>query len=188
MRRLPLLLAIALALPSLAQTSPPPPRRNPQMMRPIIRAENIETYVKQASEQLATAKKAFDRDIEVLTHVRAADNALVDNMQPANAVQKAYEEIVAAKTLNPPFDVYQGVIASERILEDARRSPMTADFGHLRSVLREQALGPASRTVVRNALRLDEEAAEWIKVQQMISDHLRAISDISSQSLRASEQ
>jgi len=159
------------------------------MMRgPFVRAEQVEAYIKQAAEQLAVLKKAFDRDIEILAHIRTADNVLVDTMQPTVAVEKAYEEIKAARLLQPPFEVEQGLIAAQRVLESARLSPTTADFGKLRSVIRSEALGPASRAVTRNALRLNDEMNEWIKIQQMISDQLRMMSDISSTSLRAAEQ
>jgi uncharacterized membrane-anchored protein len=175
----------ALAVPIAAQT--PPPR--------VVRAERssqtsgvAEIAVKQASEQLVAIKKICERDIAVLAHLRAADDALADAMQPANAVQKAYEEVGAAKGLGPEFFVMQGVMRTERALEDARRSPMTADFGRLRSTLRDEAVGPASRVAVRDALRLEDEALAWLKVQQLIADHLRALSEISSQSLRAAER
>jgi len=159
------------------------------MMRgPLVHAENVEAYIKQASEQLAVLKKAFDRDVEVLVHVRTADNVLVDTMQPTVAVEKSYEEVKAARLLQPPFDVEQGLIAAQRELESARLSPTTTDFGKLRSVIRREALGPAARAVSRNALRLTDEMNEWIKIQQMISDQLRAMSDISSASMRALEQ
>ena len=45
------------------------------------------------------------------------------------SVQKAHEEVEKAKLLSPEFNVMQGVIKTERELEGARRSPMTADFG-----------------------------------------------------------
>ncbi len=156
--------------------------------RPSMSADAAEIAVKQAAEQLTIIKKICERDVDVLRHLRTADDALTDPMQPTNAVQKAYEEVDAAKSLNPEFLVYQGVIRAEREVEGARRSPMTADFGHLRSVLRTEALGPASRVAVRDALRLQDEALAWLKVQQLIADHLRAIAEISNQTLRASEQ
>jgi len=155
-------------------------------------ADAAEIAVKQAAEQLTIIKKICERDVDVLRHLRTADDALTDPMQPTNAVQKAYEEVDAAKSLAqspvPEFLVLQGVIRAEREVEGARRSPMTADFGHLRSVLRAEALGPASRVAVRDALRLQDEALAWLKVQQLIADHLRAIAEISNQTLRASEQ
>lgn len=173
-----------LSLPLAAQV--PPPRG--RIMRPSsMLADTAESAVKQAAEQLVTLKKICDRDMEVLAHLRTADKALVDPMQPENAVQKAWEEVQAAIRLEPEFYVRQGVIRAKNEIEGARRSPASADFGHLRAVLRDQALGPASRVVVRNALRLEDEAVAWIKVQQLISDHLRVISEISSDSLRASE-
>jgi hypothetical protein len=183
MRRSVIALSIAtIAWPIVAQT---PPRR---VSRTTMSADAAESAVKQASEQLGLSRKICERDIGVLMHLRAADDALADAMQPTNAVQKAFEEVGAAKGLGPEFFVMQGVIRTERALEDARRSPMTADFGRLRSTLRDEAVGPASRVAVRDALRLEDEALAWLKVQQLIADHLRAISEISSQSLRAAER
>jgi hypothetical protein len=177
------LLMAALAGSTAAQTSPRPMRP-----RPSPSADIAEGAVKQAMQQLGDIKKICERDIGILTHLRAADDALTDPMQPANAVQKAYEEVGAAKVLVPDFLVMQGVIRAERVLEDARRSPMTTDFGRARSVLRDEAVGPASRVAVRDALRLEDETLAWLRVQQLIADHLRAISEISNQSLRAAER
>jgi len=151
-------------------------------------ADTAEAAVKQAMQQLVEIKKICERDVGVLAHLRAADDALADPMQPDNAVQKAYEEVGAAKALVPEFFVMQGVIRSQRALEDARRSPMTADFPRLRATVRDEAVGPASRVAVRDAIRLEDEALAWLKVQQLIADHLRSISEISSQSLRAVER
>jgi len=186
MRRLFVVLML-LGAPLLAQTRE---RRPPAGYRitPNLGAQSAEAAVKQAMEQLVTMKKAVDRDIEVLTHLRAADAALVDNMQPTVSIQKAYEEVEKAKALNPEFNVMQGVIKNERELEAARRSPIGADFGHLRTILRDEALGPASRVVVREALRLQEETAAWMKVQELIAAHVRMLSDIASDSLRAAQR
>lgn len=184
MRHFAIALSIAaLAAPMAAQT--PPRARGP---RPSQTADIAEGAVKQAMQQLGDIKKICERNIGVLTHLRAADDGLTDPMQPANAVQKAYEEVGAAKALVPDFFVMQGVIRAERVLEDARRSPMTTDFGRARSLLREEAVGPASRVAVRDALRLEDETLAWLRVQQLIADHLRSISEISNQSLRATER
>jgi hypothetical protein len=186
MRRLFFVLILA-GVTALAQTRdrinrpPTGPRGTPG-------ANAAEMNVKQAMEQLANMKKMYDRDVEVLNHLRGADDALADNMQPSNAIQKAYESVVKAHTLLPEFLVLQGVIKSEQELESARRSPMTADFGHVRSVLREDALGPASRLAERNALRLQEEALAWLRVQELISAHVRTLTEISGDSLRASQR
>src|SRR6185295_15113531 len=120
----------------------------PQRVRPSNGpAINGEMAIKQASDALAMQRKSLERDIEVLTHLRAADVALTDPMQPTNAVEKAWDEVEKAKQLAPEFNVMQGVIRVERELEDARRSPMSADFGRLRATLRREALGPAARVV-----------------------------------------
>jgi hypothetical protein len=179
--------AIALSLAALAGSIAAQPTRV-RGPRPSQTADIAEGAVKQAMQQLGEIKKICERDIGVLTHLRAADDALADTMQPTNAVQKAYEEVGAAKALSPEFFVMQGVIKAERVLEDARRSPMTADFGRARSILREEAVGPASRVAVRDALRLEDEMLSWLRVQQLIADHLRQISEISNQSLRATER
>jgi len=184
MGRFRLILWIAVgALPLLAQT--PTRVRTPRFP---MRADMAEMAVKQAAEQLADEKKGFERDVAVLRHLRTADAALADSMQPENSLQKAFEEVTAAKSLGPDFLVAQGVIRVHHELENARRSPGATDFGHLRTVLRSEALVPASRVMVRNALRLEEETLSWLKVQQLIAEHLRTLSEISSTSLRASEE
>ena len=186
MRRFAIALSIAMLVSPMTAQSPTSPRV--ARPRPSQSADLAESAVKQASEQLVVIKKTCERDIGVLTHLRAADDALADPMQPANALQKAYEEVDAAKTLVPEFFVMQGVVKSGRALEDARRSPMTADFGRLRAILRDEAVGPASRVAVRDALRLEDETLAWLRVQQLIAEHLRSISEISNQSLRAAER
>ena len=184
MRRLFVLLMLV-SVAAFSQTS----RNRPPGPRPTFPgAQSAEMAVKQSMEQLAAMKKFVDRDAEVLGHLRTADDALADAMQPSIAIQKAYEEVVKAKSLNPEFLVMQGVIKSERELEGARRSPVSADFGHIRSVLRDEALGPATRVVIRHAQRLQEETVAWIKVQELIAAHLRALSEIASSSLQASQK
>jgi len=173
---------------SLTLAAQVPPPRGRMMRPPSMLADTAESAVKQATEQLVMLRKICDRDLEVLAHIRTADKALVDPMQPENALQKAWEEVQTAIRLEPEFYVRQGVIRAKNEIEGARRSPASADFGRLRAVLRNEALGPASRVVVRNALRLEDELVAWLKVQQLIGDHLRALSDISSNSLRASEE
>ena len=191
MHRYALAILMAVSLPLFAQA---PPRR---VLRPgpTPFADNAEMAIKQAAEQLTAIKKITDRDLAVLDHIRVADGALTDPMQPFNAIQKAYEEVDAAKTLleaarSQPaeFAVYQGVIKTERELESAKLSPMTADFGHLRLVVGGEALGPARRAALRDAIRVQDELLAWLRVQQLISDHVKALSEISSQTLRASEQ
>lgn len=186
MRRPVLLLSLSLALlaaPLFSQT--PPQRRLPRNMS---RTDALEFAIRNATEQFAAERKAIERDTAVLRHLRAADAALADAMQPANAIQKAYEEVDAAHGLGPEFTVAQGVITARDALEAARRSPGATDFNHLRGLLRKEAIGPAVRLVVRNSLRLQEEAVSWLKVEQLIGDHLRAISDVSSEALRATDE
>ena len=167
-----------------------PPRRS---TRPF--ADSAESSIKQASEQMATIKKLVDRDVAVLQHLRAADAALTDPMQPNNAVQKAVDETKTAKTLeettpgvSPDFVVRQGLIKVLDELDRAHLSPPTADFGHLRSVMRSEALGPASRAAVRDASTLQDEILAWLRVQQLIGDYVKTMSEISGQALKASEQ
>lgn len=186
MRRICVCLAVAaVALPLLAQT---PSKPRPPYVQPLVRAEAIEGAIKQASTQLEQFRKVFENDIEILAHIRASDAALADAMQPMTSVETAWKEMNEANRLNPPFEVGQGVAKSLQLLDDARRSPTSADFGHIRSVIREWALGPASRRVVANAQRLEDSMTEWIKIQQMIGDHVRLMNDIAGRSLRASLQ
>lgn len=168
---------MAVTAPALAQRRPSRP----------IRADSAEAAIKQAAEQLAADKKIIERDLEVLRHLRIADAALADDMQRAAAIQKAFEAVAKAKSLGADFLVMQEIIRAERELESARRSPGTTDFGHLRNTVRA-GMGTASRVVVRNALRLEEETLSWLKIQQMIADHVRSLSEVTGDSLRAAEQ
>jgi hypothetical protein len=173
MRKLLLLIVVATSAFSQPRVRPSGPAVN-----------NAEMAIKQAMDASGMQRKAIERDLEVLAHLRAADTALIDPMQPANAIQKAYEEVDKAKSLPPDYYVLQGVIKAQRELENARLSPMGADFGRLRAILREHALGPAERVVARNALRLQEETLAWLKVQEMISAHVRTLAEITGESLR----
>lgn len=185
MRRLFLVLTLA-GVSALAQTRE---RVRPVPgMRIVPGAQSAEMAVKQAMEQLAATKKSYDRDVEVLNFLRGADDALADAMQPSNAIQKAYEAVEKAKALFPEFLVMQGVIKMERELESARRSPIGADFGRLRSILRDEALGPAVRLAARNALRLQEETLAWTRVQELIAAHVRALTEVAGESLRAAQK
>jgi len=173
-----------------AQSSRTPPSRRPPGMTRIGSpgASAAEAAVKQSMEQLVQLKKAFERDLEIMSHLRTADQALVDNMQPTVSVQKAYEEVEAAKGLQPEVFVLNGIIKVERELEGARRSPTSADFGRLRAVLRDEALGPQSRVLARNAARLQEETVAWLRVQELIGAHVRVMSEIVGDALRAAER
>lgn len=184
------LLTIVLAFPAVAQR-PRPPR--PAMM--ANRADTVEAALKQAAEDLANLKKQIDIDLQVLVHIRAADDALVDAMQPTVAIEKAHDEISQAQTLeaskrffDPDFTVKNGLVKCMTEVERARLSPTTADFGHLRTVVREEGVGPASRRLVREATALSTQTAAWIRIQQQISDHLRVLGDIVAECLKASDQ
>jgi hypothetical protein len=163
----------------------PSPRPNPRV---VSRAMSAESAVKQAMEQLGDERKIFERDVAVLRHIREADEALTDPMQPTIAIQKAYDHIDEAKRLMPEFVVMQGLIKVHDELTEARRSPISADFGRLRASMNSNAERPASRVAVRNALRLEDETLMWIKVQEMIALHLRTLSEIAGESLRASQK
>lgn len=185
MRRTKLLLClVSIAVPLTAQTT----ASRTQPGRVYAYAQQAEHQLKQAAEALAAEKKVYDNDLAVLQLLRAADAALTDPMQPANALQKAYESVDKAKSLGAEFLVMQGIIRMHGELEAARRSPATADFPRLRATLRDHAVGPASRVAVRNALKLEQEMMAWLRTQQAIAEHLRSISAIVGDSLRAAEQ
>lgn len=175
---------IALPLLVLAQS----PRRVIRPMGPNMQAGTAESAVKQAMDQLVAEKKAYERDLEVLQRLRNADVALTDPMQPNNAIQKALDEVEVAKGLAGDLTVKLGVIKIAQELEAARRSPLSADFGRLRGILRSEAAGPAVRLVARNGAKLAEDSLAWIKVQELISSHLRSLAEISAESLRATQQ
>src|SRR5436305_8967187 len=73
MRRLFIVLILACAS-ALAQT--PPPRNRPPVpgFRPGPAVQTAEMAVKQAMEQLANVRKGIERDVEVLNHLRTADD------------------------------------------------------------------------------------------------------------------
>lgn len=150
--------------------------------------QSAETAVKQAAERLANTRKAVEQNLKVLGHIRNSDNALVDPMQPGIAVQKAFEEMVEAERLNGDPVLATGLIRARQRLDEARKSPATADFGRLRAIVRDEALGPSIRLVVRTATVLQEETLAWIAVQEMIATHLKSLAEITGESLRASQQ
>jgi hypothetical protein len=182
MRRIFAVLMVTLVSLTLAAQRRPP--RMPITDGPL----SADAALKQSVERLGIEKKDMDRDLQVLARIRAADRALTDPMQPSIAVEKAFEEISEAERLNADFYVQQGVIRIRQEMEAARRSPTSADFGHLRGLIREHALGPASRVVVRNATRLQEETLGWIAVQEKIATHLKMLAEITGESLRAADQ
>jgi hypothetical protein len=185
MRRLFAILILGCAATALAQSGN---RRTPPIQRISPGASGAEAAIKGSIEALTAFKKLYDRDVEVLNVLRAADDALADNMQPSVSIQKAYESVTKAHDLHPDFLVDQGVIKAEQELEAARRSPISADFGRLRTVVRTEALGPATRVVARDALRLQEETVAWLRVQEMIASHVRVLSEITGEGLRAAQQ
>lgn len=178
--------AVLCSIPLLAQAPQrrTPPPRPQQTVHPFA----AEASVKQAMEQLVGVRKNYERDLQVLRHLNSAEEALADDMQPHNALQKAYEQVSAANGLAADFVTKQGVLKAFQELESARRSPGTADFGRLRGIVRTEATAPAVRVVARNGAALQDELLAWIKVQELISGHLRAMSEISAESLRAAQQ
>lgn len=183
-RALALCVLSMVCIPLIAQSRarPRPPRFFPQ------ESARAEALIKETIEQMGEEKKRLERDLRILEELRLADEALVDNMQPSAAIQSAYEHVDEANRLEPEFLVRQGVLKALGQLSDARRSPATADFGRLRMTLRDDALGPASRLAVRNATRLQEEALAWMKVQELIAMHLRTLTEITGESLRAAQR
>ncbi|HYM60982.1 MAG TPA: hypothetical protein VEZ11_08825 [Thermoanaerobaculia bacterium] len=191
MRTYAVALSIAIfSLPLIAQPTRPPRVVDRQAQTRILQGTSgtAETAIKQAMQQLATAKQKYDKDLEVLRHLRAADGALIDPTQPHNAIQKAFEEVSIAKQINPDFDILQGVITIEKALESARLSPAAADFGRLRAMMYSEAIAPAVRVVARDGAWLQEETLAWIKVQELISMHLHAVAEISAECLRVAQQ
>ena len=183
MRRVFVLLAVTFVSTSLFAQQPRVMRRVP----PSPGARSAEAAVKDAVERLGQVKKALDVDLKVLGFIRNADRVLTDPMQPSIAVEKAFEQMSEAERLRGDFLVQQGVIRSRQELEAARRSPASADFPRLRQLIRDQALGPASRVVVRNATDLQEETLAWIAVQEMIATHLKTLAEITGENLRAAQ-
>lgn len=151
-------------------------------------SEGAERAVHDAAEALERMKKIYERDVEVLAHLRAAQEALADAMQPAAAIEKAYDHVDKAKDLldESVGAVIESVRVAHSAMESARRSPGSADFDRLRG-LTFRAILPAQRVAARNALALEEQILDWIKVQQLISAHLRRMSEIAGESLRASQ-
>ena len=156
--------------------------------RPAPAPTGAEADVKEAMERLGHDKKAIERELQALAFIRNADRALADAMQPSIALDKAFEQISEAERLNVDFYVQQGVIRVRQELEDARRSPASADFDRLRGLVRSNALRPASRLVVRSATRLQEETLAWLEVQESIAMHLKMLSEITGECLRAADQ
>ncbi|HVT02067.1 MAG TPA: hypothetical protein VHL58_01685, partial [Thermoanaerobaculia bacterium] len=115
MRAVPVFLILIVMATSLSGQRVPPGRSSRNQSNTM----NAEMSIKQAAQQLGAEKKAFERDIEVLRHLRAADEAMTDPMQPTTSVQKAYEEVGAAKALVTDFLVKQGVVRMDEELERA---------------------------------------------------------------------
>ncbi len=162
-----------------------PPMRRPPVSSPS--AQYAEGAVKAAIEILGNSKKNLDRDVLTLKHLRSADVALTDPMQPAVAIQAALEKVQAAEATVIDFYARQGIIAVRQALESARRSPGSADFGRLRAMLQDGAIGPSARVCARNAASLQEETMAWLTVQDLIGLHLRQMTEISSEHLNAAQ-
>lgn len=147
-----------------------------------------EMAVKRAIETLGEERRGMERDLKILLALQAADQSLVDPMQPSAAIQKAFEQVSEAERIVADFALRQAIVRMRQELENARRSPLSADFARLRALLRDDAIRTASRIVSSNALRLEEESLAWIGIQQMIGEHLRTLSQIAGDSLRAGQR
>ncbi|HYC91009.1 MAG TPA: hypothetical protein VEO54_17450 [Thermoanaerobaculia bacterium] len=184
MRTLTVVLATILMCGAAVGQQRVPPRRPAAMMGPGA-AEN---GVRQAAERLGNERKGIEITLRGLQHIRNSDRALIDPMQPAIAVQKAFEELSEAERLILDPALRAGLIRARQALEAARNSPATADFGRLRATVRTEALGPVSRAVIRSATGLHEETLAWIAVQEQIATHLKTLSEITGESLRAAQE
>lgn len=184
MRRTLALLIGSISLVAMAQSHSPETARQRRSTNHAIAAERA---ARQAYDQVKIDQRVFENDVAVLRRLREADRALADSTQPVNALQTAYEAVDAAYRLGPESSVMSGVIRILRELDQARRSPAMSDFERLRSLLAEEALTPASRVVVRNSLRLEEETIAWLKVQEAIGAQLRLLSDVKHASLVAAQ-
>lgn len=154
----------------------------------VVRAIRTEGVVREAMRELGEEKKSIlEPAIEVLRKIEVADAALVDPMQPSASLDTAWKEIHEARELIGPNSRlrigFSRVIAE---LESARRSPMTADLGRIRSLIQGELKRPASREVVENVERLQDEILAWIKVQDLITAHLKTLSEAAGASLKAS--
>ncbi|HEX6087369.1 MAG TPA: hypothetical protein VF266_22750 [Thermoanaerobaculia bacterium] len=184
MRRLLAFLTIAVVCgASAGQQQRVTPRRPGGLMGPSA----AESAVRQAAERLGNERKGIEVLLRVLQHIRNADRALVDPMQPAIAVQKSFEELSEAERLMADPVLRTGLIRARQALVAARNSPGTADFGRLRATVRDEALGPVSRAVIRSATALHEETLAWISVQEQIATHMKTLADITGESLRAAQ-
>lgn len=150
-------------------------------------ARSAETAIQAAVEQLGRERKVVEREVLILKHLHVADDALTDPMQPSVSVQKAFDEVSEARRLeSSDVRVRNGIVDALEVIDDARKSPTSADFGRLRSILRTEATGPAARYALRITAALQEETIAWLKVQRMIGDHLAELADIAGGTLQTS--
>ena len=164
-------------------------QRPPRRMGPAAAGvQQAEMAVRQAAERLADTRKAVERQLQVLMHVRKSDAALADAMQPSVAVQEAFEQLSRAESLNLDPIVRHGLIRARQEVDAARKSPGSADFGRLRGIIREHALGPASRQAMRTATALQDETMAWMSVQELIAIHLKTLTEITGEALRAAQE
>ncbi|HEX7830669.1 MAG TPA: hypothetical protein VF787_13515 [Thermoanaerobaculia bacterium] len=148
---------------------------------------SVEANVKSAAMRFAERKEIIDKDIRAMAGLRAADKALTDPTQPGVAIEKAFERVDPVSGLTSDFLVRQGAIRVRQELEAARRSPSTADFGRLRAILQEEAIGPAVRVIARHGAELSEETMKWLALQELIAAHLRQLTETSAEALRATQ-
>ena len=150
--------------------------------------QQAEMAVKNAIERFGNERKALETMLEVHAHIRNADRALVDPMQPSIAIQKAFEEISEAQRKNAEPFLDSGLIRARNEIDAARKSPMSADLGRLRGIIRGQALGPSSRLVVRTSTTLQRETLAWISVQELIATHMKSLAEVTGEGLRTAQE
>ncbi len=150
-------------------------------------AMNAEAAVREAARMFGEQKKSIDRDLQTLASLRAASVALTDPMQPSVSLEKALDATSKAESLTTSFVVKQGIIRARQAMENANRSPGSADFERLRAILQSEAIAPATRVATAHGLQLHEQMTEWLAVQELINAHLRQVADTTAEALRAAQ-
>jgi hypothetical protein len=147
----------------------------------------VETAVRGATERLGQQLKFYAQDTQVLRLLREADDVLSDTMQPSASIQAALDRVQKAEGLASDVFLKNGLVEARNQLEAARRSPGSADFGRLRTMLLEDCIRPALRICLRNATRLQNETQAWLEVQDLIGAQLQLLSEAAYQSLSATQ-
>jgi hypothetical protein len=137
-----------------------------------LEVDRLRSTINRMAEQLGEERKRYERSVAILRHLRTADKALIDAMQPTVAVQKALDEVMKAEGLSPNSN---SLVAMRQELERARLSPTTADFDRLRRLLRENTIDPFARGVLGTAASLQRELTAWLALQNDIANHMDAL-------------